>query len=172
MVLRYTATDSPVGRLYLAENNRYLCALSLGANAKESLFSYLRSVYPAADLQASKPAFSEVISQLNEYFANQRTDFDLPLIMQGTAFQKSVWDELLKIPYGRTVSYGELAERLDNPGAMRAVGAANGQNPIPIIIPCHRVIAADGSLGGYTGGLDIKHKLLELEQQKFTPSLF
>lgn len=149
-----------------------LCALSLGQNAKEKLFKQLESMAPQAEIKASKPAFGIIIKQLNEYFSGQRTEVEVPLLIKGTDFQESVWNELLRIPYGKTISYGDLAERLDNPGGMRAVGAANGQNPIPIIVPCHRVIAADGSLGGYTGGLEIKHKLLELEQQRFTPTLF
>jgi len=172
MTVLYTAHDSPIGRLYLAQYDNQLCALSLGEKAKDKLFEHLRSIDPNAEIQASKPAFAMIIIQLNEYFAGQRTEFDLPLTLKGTGFQESVWNELLKISYGKTISYGELAERLGNPGGMRAVGAANGQNPIHIIVPCHRVIAADGSLGGYTGGLEIKHKLLDLEQQRFTPTLF
>ena len=164
--------DSPLGRLYLAEQNQHLCALTLGEGARDKLFSYLKKAFPDQDIEASKPKLNAVIQQLNEYFARDRTSFDLNLHLKGTDFQKQVWDELEKIPYGKMISYGELAKRLNNPGGMRAVGAANGQNPIPIIIPCHRVIAADGSLGGYTGGLDVKRKLLDLEQQKYTPTLF
>jgi methylated-DNA-[protein]-cysteine S-methyltransferase len=104
-----------------------------------------------------------VFTQLKEYFNRQRKEFDLQLEIVGTDFQKKVWDELTKIPYGETISYGELAERMGNKNKMRAVAAANGANPIPIIIPCHRVIGADGSLTGYGGGLDVKKKLLELE---------
>lgn len=104
-----------------------------------------------------------VFAQLKEYFSRQRKAFDLPLEFFGTEFQKKVWNELTKIPYGETISYGELAERMGDKNKMRAVAAANGANPIPIIIPCHRVIGADGSLTGYGGGLDVKKKLLELE---------
>ena len=104
-----------------------------------------------------------VFKQLKEYFIRQRKMFDLPSEIIGTDFQKKVWDELKKIPYGETISYGELANRLGDKNLMRAVAAANGANPIPIIIPCHRVIGADGSLTGYGGGLDVKQKLLELE---------
>ena len=104
-----------------------------------------------------------VFTQLKEYFNRQRKEFDLQLEIVGTDFQKKVWDELTKIPYGETISYGELAERMGNKNKMRAVAAANGANPIPIIIPCHRVIGADGSLTGYGGGFDVKKKLLELE---------
>jgi len=101
--------------------------------------------------------------QLHEYFAGKRQLFDLPLMPEGTHFQQTVWKQLQKIPYGKTISYRQLAEAVDNPKACRAVGSANGKNPIAIIIPCHRVISADGGLGGYAYGLDIKKHLLELE---------
>ena len=104
-----------------------------------------------------------IFTQLREYFNRQRKEFKLPLELLGTEFQKKVWDELKKIPYGETISYGELANRLGDKNLMRAVAAANGANPLPIIIPCHRVIGANGSLTGYGGGLDVKQKLLELE---------
>jgi len=113
----------------------------------------------------------KVFAQLNEYFNRQRKEFDFPLEILGTDFQKEVWDELIKIPYGETISYGELANRMGDKNLMRAVAAANGANPIPIVIPCHRVIGADGSLTGYGGGLDVKQKLLELEGS-WTLSLF
>ena len=106
----------------------------------------------------------EAVRQLKEYFAGRRTDFDLPLAPQGTEFQRDVWRRLQEIPYGETISYGELAKRIGNPKASRAVGAANGSNPIPIVIPCHRVLAKAG-LGGYSGsgGLETKQALLTLE---------
>jgi methylated-DNA-[protein]-cysteine S-methyltransferase len=101
--------------------------------------------------------------QLREYFAGKRAAFDLPLAPEGTAFQRSVWRQLQEIPYGETISYGELARRVGNPKASRAVGSANGANPVPIVIPCHRVIAGDGTLGGFGGGLLTKQTLLTLE---------
>ncbi len=104
--------------------------------------------------------------QLGEYFAGQRQTFDLPLDLEGTEFQKLVWKQLLKIPYGQTCSYKDIAVKLNDRNASRAVGTANGRNPISIIIPCHRVISSDGSLGGYSGGLDIKRQLLQLENQQ------
>ena len=106
---------------------------------------------------------AETAAQLREYFAGKRTEFDLPLAPEGTAFQKRVWKGLQAIPYGETISYAELARRIGNPKAMRAVGSANGRNQIPIVIPCHRVIASDGTLGGFGGGLDVKQRLLDLE---------
>jgi methylated-DNA-[protein]-cysteine S-methyltransferase len=108
----------------------------------------------------------KVAGQLMEYLYGKRTVFDVPLAPEGTAFQKQVWDALLKIPYGETSSYGKLARDIGKPGAARAVGMANNRNPIPVIIPCHRVIGADGSLTGYGGGLPIKEKLLALEKGK------
>ncbi len=102
-------------------------------------------------------------SQLKEYFAGKRTVFDVPLDVRGTAFQRSVWNELSRIPFGVTRSYAEIAESIGRPKSVRAVGAANGSNPISVIVPCHRVIGADGSLTGFGGGLDLKRSLLELE---------
>lgn len=111
-----------------------------------------------------KPSlFKNAATQLKEYFAGARPAFDLPLNPAGTEFQKRVWNELAKIPHGETISYTELAERVGRPGSHRAVGAANGRNPLPIVIPCHRVIGKDGKLTGYAGGLEAKQKLLELE---------
>jgi methylated-DNA-[protein]-cysteine S-methyltransferase len=108
--------------------------------------------------------FTEVIRQLTEYFAGRRTRFDLPVTLAGTEFQRTVWAALRAIPYGETVSYGELADRLGRPTASRAVGLANGKNPIGIIVPCHRVVGANGDLTGYGGGLDRKRFLLDFER--------
>jgi methylated-DNA-[protein]-cysteine S-methyltransferase len=121
------------------------------------------SLSRAAQVSVDDPKFINAFSQLREYFKRERKEFELPLEIVGTEFQKKVWNELTKIPYGQTISYGELANRMGDKNLMRAVAAANGANPIPIIIPCHRVIGADGSLTGYGGGLDVKQKLLELE---------
>ncbi|MCZ2524603.1 methylated-DNA--[protein]-cysteine S-methyltransferase [Streptomyces sp. HB2AG] len=109
--------------------------------------------------------FGETVRQLREYFDGRRTAFDLPLDPAGTPFQRTVWDALLEIPYGQTLSYGELAARLGRPGAARAVGLANGRNPIGIVIPCHRVVGSTGALTGYGGGLDRKQRLLDFEKQ-------
>lgn len=112
---------------------------------------------------AQSPVIAATRNQLQEYFAGTRKIFDLPLHPIGTAFQETVWRELGNIPYGVTISYGELARRIDNPAAVRAVGAANGRNPLPIVLPCHRVIGSDGSLTGFGGGLPTKQFLLTLE---------
>jgi methylated-DNA-[protein]-cysteine S-methyltransferase len=110
------------------------------------------------------PVLSETARQLGEYFAGKRRGFDLPICLGGTDFQRKVWDALARIPYGETVSYGEIAAQVGSPGASRAVGMANNRNPISIVIPCHRVIGHDGALVGYGGGLDKKRYLLELEK--------
>lgn len=110
------------------------------------------------------PVLATAAAQLEAYFAGSLRDFDLPLAPEGTAFQRSVWEQLRLIPYGETVSYGELARRLGSPSASRAVGLANGRNPIAIVVPCHRVIGADGSLTGFGGGMAAKRTLLDLER--------
>jgi methylated-DNA-[protein]-cysteine S-methyltransferase len=117
---------------------------------------------------ADDPRFEPLVTQLNEYFAGERTSFDLPLRQQGSAFEQRVWAELLRIPYGETASYGEIAARIGRPGMARAVGRANARNPIAIVCPCHRVIGGDGSLTGYAGGLGTKRALLELEAGALT----
>ncbi|MFB6627482.1 methylated-DNA--[protein]-cysteine S-methyltransferase [Streptomyces sp. NPDC056374] len=114
--------------------------------------------------------FGEAIRQLDAYFAGELTEFELPLNLIGTPFQLRVWEGLLRIPYGETRTYGELAEELGNPGASRAVGLANGKNPVSIIVPCHRVVGASGSLTGYGGGLDRKQRLLAFESGTAEPS--
>jgi methylated-DNA-[protein]-cysteine S-methyltransferase len=122
-----------------------------------------KELLQATKLHSNDPYLFEVFIQLNEYFSGSRKKFDLPLDIDGTEFQKKVWNELKKIPYGKTKSYKYIAEKLGDVKAIRAVGKANGQNPVPILIPCHRVIGSNGKLTGYAGGLDIKEKLLEIE---------
>jgi len=125
----------------------------------------------ATKLRSDDPYLFGIFNQLKEYFAGTRKEFDVPLDIEGTDFQKRVWEELRKIPYGKTISYKSLSEKLGSVKAIRAVGKANGQNPVAIIIPCHRVIGADGSLVGYAGGKAIKEKLLHLEGA-LNPELF
>jgi methylated-DNA-[protein]-cysteine S-methyltransferase len=155
-----TATiDSSVGALELRATGDALVSL---------LFADGPSAAPATsdvgqeDLDKS-PILRRAADQLREYFAGERIEFDLPLRPDGTSFQRRVWATLAEIPYGETWSYGELARRIGSPTAFRAVGAANGQNPLPIVLPCHRVIGADGSLTGFGGGLHLKRFLLEHE---------
>lgn len=149
-IVKYMHLDSPVGPLTIVS----------GSHGLESLqFGHHRPDGGVEDARAN----AEAITQLQEYFSGVRQDFDLPLSPEGTAFQQSVWDQLRKIPFGETLSYGALARNLGMPGGARAVGMANNRNPIPIIIPCHRVIGANGALTGYAGGLDVKARLLALE---------
>ena len=150
--MNYMVMDSPVGDLRLVERDGKLLRIDFGAPAA-----------PAEWERVEKSA-SGVEVQLQQYFDGQREDFDLPLEPRGTEFQMKVWEELRKIPYGVTWSYGELARRIGKPTAARAVGAANGKNPLPIVVPCHRVIGADGSLTGFGGGLSVKEILLSLEK--------
>jgi methylated-DNA-[protein]-cysteine S-methyltransferase len=156
----YSWYESPVGPLLLAGTSNGLKLVSFGSGR--------RSVGVDLDWRQDDFAFVDVVDQLNSYFAGERTTFDLPLVLEGTEFQQRVWTALQDIPYGETVSYKQLAERIGRAAAVRAVGAANGANPIPIIIPCHRVIGNDGSLTGFGGGLPLKKKLLELESRQLT----
>jgi len=151
----FTHIDSPVGPLLAVEQVGALVGLH---------FTDAGGPFPHDDWVADDAPFAELRRQLAEYFAGGRREFDLPLAPEGTPFQVEVWQALRRIPYGRTVSYRDLAEMVGRPNAMRAVGGANGANRMPIVIPCHRVIAADGGLGGFGGGLDRKRLLLDLER--------
>ena len=154
--VHYTRVDSPVGPLLIAAGDDGL-----------RLVEFESPKHPAkvgADWQQGGNAVIDATrAQLAEYFAGTRREFDLPLSPQGTEFQRSVWWKLADIPYGQTISYAQLASRVGKPCATRAVGAANGRNPLPIVLPCHRVIGADGSLTGFGGGLPTKQFLLALE---------
>ena len=154
---RYARLASPLGPLVAIAEGEALVALDF-TDAK-----YARSPEPSWIEDASWPVLRACAAQLAEYFAGERTEFDLELAPAGTPFQRRVWDALCEIPYGETISYVELARWVGQPKASRAVGLANGRNPLAIIVPCHRVIAADGRLGGYGGGLDRKRWLLEHE---------
>ena len=147
--------DSPIGRLLLAGERDRLSLVHFQSTA--------RPRRPESEWIAAPGMFDTVALQLQEYFAGERRAFDLALLMPGTPFQRAVWSALTAIPYGETVSYAELARRLGRPRAVRAVGSANGANPVPIIVPCHRVIGSDGSLTGFGGGLEVKRRLLALE---------
>jgi methylated-DNA-[protein]-cysteine S-methyltransferase len=154
-MIRWDTMSSPIGTLLLTGTQEGLTGVYMetGGAATAAVQSAVRDT----------TRFTEVKQQLKEYFDGTRRAFDLTLLPEGTAFQKLVWDALRDIPYGTTISYQELANRIGAEKAVRAVGAANGANPIPIIIPCHRVIGADGSLTGYGGGIERKRWLLELE---------
>lgn len=152
------------GTLHAVVNNNCLCRIGLPGESKTVFLEFLQHRLPSDEIShAPHPLFFELEKQLSRYLSRKLKHFDLPLVLMGTAFQKTVWQELIKIPYGATISYIELANRLGKPGAVRAVGSANGANPLPIVVPCHRVIGADGKLVGYGGGLEMKRKLLQLE---------
>jgi methylated-DNA-[protein]-cysteine S-methyltransferase len=148
-------TASPAGTLMVAASEQGLAILSF--RSEEALSS--RKIEFVRDDSALAP----YTTQLSEYLTCKRRDFDFPLDLRGTAFQLRCWNQLLRIPYGQVITYAELARRVGSPNGFRAVGHANGQNPIAIIVPCHRVIASDGTLGGYGGGLPMKQWLLDLE---------
>lgn len=153
--MKYTHIDSPIGTLLVTRDEGGVTGLDL-PKAR-----YPRQVQD--DWERDDAAFDDVRGQLSEYFAGTRQNFDLPLNARGNAFQHAVWQALTEIPYGGTTSYGKVAATVGHPDGARAVGVANGQNPIPIIVPCHRVIGADGSLTGYGGGLPAKRWLLDHE---------
>jgi methylated-DNA-[protein]-cysteine S-methyltransferase len=158
MSLVFKTIDSPVGRLKLVASDKGLVAI-LWENDKPHRVRLSELV--AND---EHPILLQTERQLSEYFAGKRKSFSLDLDMRGTSFQKNVWEALLAIPFGETRSYGQLAKQLGNPNATRAVGAANGRNPISIIVPCHRVIGSSGKLTGFVGGLEVKAHLLNLER--------
>ena len=153
--LQYTTLESPIGELLLLGDGEDLHGLYMQEGR--------RPVSVSSSWERSDPAFADVGEQLEQYFAGERTSFDVGLSMRGAEFERRVWRALREIPYGETVSYGEIARRVGSPQAARAVGLANGRNPIAVIVPCHRVIGADGGLTGYGGGLERKRLLLELE---------
>jgi methylated-DNA-[protein]-cysteine S-methyltransferase len=159
--VNYSYLETPIGTLLIAGDAAAIHFINFPKGG--------RAIKPQPGWNESQRGpVSDALRQLREYFAGKRTDFDLPLAPEGTEFQRSVWRRLQDIPYGETISYGELAKRVGNPKASRAVGAANGQNPIPIVIPCHRVIGANGKLTGFGGGLPTKEALLALEARQLS----
>jgi methylated-DNA-[protein]-cysteine S-methyltransferase len=159
----FRTMDSPVGVLTLAGRDGVLSHLRMDDQR--------HAPADQPDWEPDGAAYADAVEQLEAYFAGERTEFDLDLRLEGTPFQREVWSALREIPYGETWSYGQLADRIGKPGAARAVGLANGRNPIGIIVPCHRVIGADGSLTGYGGGLPRKQLLLQLERDRSAPRL-
>lgn len=159
MSVVYRIMESPVGDLQLVAQGDNLAAVLWG---KDDM-ARVRMIDMTA--QDNHPVLRETEKQLKAYFRGELNQFDIPLVMNGTAFQKNVWQALTTIPYGETRSYGYIAQHIDNPKAVRAVGVTNSKNPISIIVPCHRVIGANGTLTGYAGGLDKKSYLLDLEKR-------
>ena len=160
MTVSYYDLGTPIGTLRLVGDEAAIGRIELPnrtAKAPDAAWEAADGALPAALAEAKR--------QLEEYFAGERREFDLTLGAGGTEFQQRVWGELRRIPFGETISYGELAARVGNPSGSRAVGQANGANPLPVVVPCHRVVSHDGKLGGYGGGLPTKQALLDLERQ-------
>lgn len=154
--LHYHHFEAPFGTVHLYACDDYLRAI---------VFKPWKAVEPESCVEGTNSVLEQAQSQLEEYFSGTRSNFSVPVKAQSTDFQKQVWDYLTNIPYGETQSYGQMAKGLGRPTASRAVGMANGKNPLSIIVPCHRVIGANGSLTGYAGGIDAKRWLLEHEQK-------
>lgn len=161
LIRRY---NSPCGVLMLGSFDDKLCLCDWQVKKhRNPVDRRLKNILRAVFAEGTSEVMEHAVKQLDEFFAKQRTEFSIPLLFVGTDFQKAVWNELLKIPYGKTISYGEMARRIGMPKSVRAVANANGANSISIFAPCHRVIGSNGSLTGYGGGLDVKRSLLELE---------
>ena len=158
MSIHYAQWDSKLGMFHFAATDESLLAIGYDSN-----WPRIRASLADELVEEENPLIEFAIAQVEEYLAGDRRDFELPLEPRGTPFQKSVWRSLEKIPFGTTLTYGEQAVRLRKPSAVRAVGTANGRNPISIVIPCHRVVGSSGHLTGYAGGIDVKRRLLELE---------
>jgi O-6-methylguanine DNA methyltransferase len=155
--------ESSVGTLVVSGSPKGICRICFSVQSSADSSSWFNRHFSCLPEKGVQPTVHKAIGQLAGYFEGKRGAFELPLDLRGTPFQLQVWNELLRIPYGETVSYGEVASRIGNPRASQAVGAAVGRNPVPIVVPCHRVIGQDGSLVGFAGGLATKEKLLELE---------
>ena len=152
----YTYTKSPFGDILLAREEAGLTHISFQTG--------VRPLHPEPEWRKAEGPLADAAEQLRAYFYGEMREFDLPLAPRGTSFQRAVWDVLLKIPYGESCSYADVARAIGRPNAQRAVGSANNANPVSLVVPCHRVIAADGSLGGYGGGQDLKARLLAMER--------
>ena len=166
MTLYGEVVTTPIGRMLLAvdeEGRLVLCHFAYDASVADLMEERERHG-DCLEWDSSRTKVARL--QLEEYFAGQRRDFDLPLAMRGTDFQRAVWNALLTVPFGKTASYRDIAVAIGKPAAVRAVGAANGANPIAVIVPCHRIIGSSGSLTGYGGGLDVKKSLLALENDQ------
>ena len=168
-IINIQTYKSPIGEMLLASYGGKLCMVDFKyRRMRTGIDKRIQKGLNAEYIEQSSVVIEETIKQLQEYFAGERKAFDIPLLTVGTAFQKSVWEGLMKIPYGTTASYLELSKNIGNEKAVRAVASANGANAIGIIIPCHRIIGSNGDLVGYAGGLPAKKKLLELESNLFT----
>ncbi|MDE5415452.1 methylated-DNA--[protein]-cysteine S-methyltransferase [Alkalihalobacterium chitinilyticum] len=161
----YDEMDSPIGALTISATERGVCHIHFGTAdfSLPTLKAWLKKQGIKGELVQNKEKISPIVEQLSEYFVGERHEFELPIDLYGTGFQKKVWEALRNIGYGETRSYKKIAQEIGAPKAVRAIGGANNQNPIPIIIPCHRVIGSNGAMVGYGGGLDKKEILLQME---------
>lgn len=162
-MLYCTSFESIIGVIYIASSEKGVCKISLTLDSSAEFKSWIKKHFPEYEVIESRKQNKEAIDQIKLYLARKLKKFELEIDMIGTEFQKKVWRETMKIPYGETLTYSALAKRIHKPNSQRAVGNALALNPLPIVIPCHRVVASDGSLGGYTGGVKIKEFLLGLE---------
>lgn len=158
-----TSFDSRIGHIYIASTDKGLCRVSIPKETKKDFFSWLNTHFEIDAVLENKSRNKEYIEQINRYLNGKLVQFTFPLDLMGTPFQSRVWKELSKIPYGTTISYRQLAKKVGVPKGFQAVGRANGANPVPIVVPCHRVIGSDGSLIGYAAGVKTKEFLLRLE---------
>jgi O-6-methylguanine DNA methyltransferase len=158
--------SSPIGQFRVATTEIGLAYLELPHSSGRGMQDFLELHVPERRCVNEVGPNQAAIEQVLEYLASERTHFDIPLDLRGTPFQRAVWDVLLKIPYGESCSYAEVARAIGRPTAQRAVGSANNANPVSLVVPCHRVIAADGSLGGYGGGQELKARLLAMERSR------
>ena len=162
-MITYAALDTPIGRLLIAKTGSGLCKISLPSKNDSSFFHWLKDHFPKEEIVENADSLSVEINQLQQYFDGERSEFTFSLDLRTTPFRNNTLQKVAKIPFGKTASYKDIAVQINNKKAVRAVGSANAWNPIPIVIPCHRVIAHNGSLGGYGGGLKMKKWLLKHE---------
>ncbi len=166
-LVTWASLKTRIGTIRVAATPRGVCKISLGQETAQDFLGWIERHIGHAP---RKPQHSSLVAlaldQIVEYLNGQRREFDLPLDLRGTEFQRRVWSAVAGIPYGQTRTYAEIAQTIGQPSAVRAVGAANGANPLPLVVPCHRVVGSDGSLTGYGGGLDVKRKLLEMESSQ------
>ena len=161
--LYYSEMDSPIGPVLLVSSEKGLVRVALPSESETDRITRIKAEFPDACFIEDVGKNQEAVRQIGEYFSGIRTSFTLPLDLRGTNFQKKVWNAMLKVPFGRTRSYGQIARDIGNPKACRAVGGSCGKNNIAIVIPCHRIIGSDGSMTGFGGGVPLKKKLLDLE---------
>lgn len=160
--IKYISLDSPIGNIFIASTSKGILEVSIGETDEKNFSAYLREKHNTKVLRDTTAA-NEIIEDIKKYFKGSPVKFRCGFDLKGTTFQKRVWGALQRIPYGETRTYKDIARAIGNPEASRAVGNACGKNPIPVLIPCHRVTASDGSIGGYSGGIGIKKRLLKLE---------